>query len=153
MRLFFFKKKKKRLARIANKEQKTCGAAASLRQPSETTAKDKRREREKKKKSTWINKADGDPSQRRRANTSSAPSYFFSFGAQIWRRRPGFSNASFYWELPHQPATSRWSRQGVLEGQRSSFNRNGIVVLCLAAGVMSGTFFLAVAPFSFFFFF
>lgn len=73
MRHFFFFK---RLARIANKEEKTCGVATSLRQPSETTAKDKRREREKKK-STWINKEDGDPSQLRRANTSSAPSYFF----------------------------------------------------------------------------
>lgn len=43
--------------------------------------------------------------------------------------------------------------QGVLEGQRSSFNRNGIVVLCLAAGVMSGTFFFFSRGAFFFFFF
>lgn len=93
------------VCKLIKKKKITRGMDTSPRQPNETTVKDKRRESEKKP--TWINKEDGDPSQQRRANTSSAPSYFSNleprYEGECLDSAARASTESFYQGSPDGP--------------------------------------------------
>lgn len=111
---------------------------ASLRQLSKTTLKGKKREREKNSqhgsiKRTVIHHSSDVPIH------PLLPLIFFNLESRYeggdLDSAVRTSTESFHTTRDLQMV------QDILEDQRSLFNRNRIVVLCIAAGVTSGTFF------------